>query len=119
MNRARSLLERRALLDELRSRQAKNQQRRRVARAPQVLDQVQERRLRPVHVLEDEHERPFPRRVLEEAAHGPEGLTGRALGQLGRLGLANLCQDLGQREEGRAVAVGDAPASQHRCASVE
>jgi hypothetical protein len=39
-----------------------------------VLDQVQERRLGPVEILEDDDERPPARKLLEELAHAPEEL---------------------------------------------
>ena len=37
----------------------------------QEVEQVEERRLGPVQVLEDEHERPLPREQLEHAADAP------------------------------------------------
>ena len=50
--------------------------------ARQVLDEVEEGRLGPVHVVEDGDERPVDRKVLEDLADGwclEEGLVARAL----------------------------------------
>ena len=41
-----------------------------------VVEEVQERRLRPVDVVDREHERPPGGRGLEQAPHGPERLVG-------------------------------------------
>ena len=47
--------------------------------ARQVLDEVEEGRLGPVHVVEDRDERPVGRKVLEDLADGGEGLVARAV----------------------------------------
>ena len=41
-----------------------------------VLDEVEERRLTPVDVVEDDHERTLPRERLEQSPHRPEALLG-------------------------------------------
>ena len=57
----------------------RDEQQRRVARPlDEVLDEVEERRLPPVDVVEHDHERPRLRQPLEHAAHAPEGLLGRS-----------------------------------------
>ena len=51
-----------------------DEQDRRVAReVGEVFDQPEERRLGPLQVVEDDHERPALRERLEELAHGPRG----------------------------------------------
>ena len=43
-----------------------------------MLDQVEERRLAPLDVVEHDHERPLLRRVLHGLAEGPRDLLGRS-----------------------------------------
>src|SRR5215211_3365103 len=64
----------RPLLEQLRSRQAKQHDRYVANPADEVLEQVEQRRLGPVDVLEDEYERVALRRRLEQLAHRPERL---------------------------------------------
>ena len=65
------------VVEELGSREA-NEQNRRVPRpVGDVLDEIEECRLAPLEVVEDDDERPLARLRLEQLAHGPEGLLGR------------------------------------------
>jgi hypothetical protein len=103
--------------------------------ALQILDEVEHARLGPMHVLEHDNERPLAPECLEQQPGGPEHLSGRACavrlaGQLGKSGRdelrvlvagqergddrarpvrRNLPDDLGQRQVGRALTVGEAP----------
>ena len=98
-----------------------------------LLDQVEQRRLCPVHVLEHEQQRALAGERLEEATDGPRALACgcRALGEPDQfeyslrdeLRVLGLCQDgshiqsldhLAERQVRRALAVGDAAAGQHR-----
>ena len=51
-----------------------HEQDRALGRPEYVLDEVEHRRLRPVHVFEDNDERSGRRHGLEQLAHAPEGL---------------------------------------------
>ena len=66
------------LVEQLRTRQADDEHRHATRRPHDVLDEVEERRLRPVDVVQDEHERARAGEPLENRA--------RALEQLGRRG---------------------------------
>ena len=105
--------------------------------AADVLDEVEQGRLGPVHVVDDDDERPLARERLEEPADRPEGLLRprvRGLGEahragdplrdqlgavvvadeLGDRGLrsssGDLLDDLRERPVGDPLAVGEAPA---------
>ena len=81
----------------------------------EVLDQVEQRRLGPVHVVEDEDERPLPGQPLEDAARLEEDLAGRcSAGQDRVQPLARLLEHLRKRQPRGALAVGDAAADEHR-----
>ena len=94
-----------------------------------MLDEIEQRRLGPVDVLEDDEQRPFARERLEQAPHGPEELLRRsrsaaaeraeALDHERGVGLvahrvrhgllaAEPLDELRQRPEGDPVAVGEA-----------
>ena len=66
-----------ARLEELGPSRADDQDRRLVDRLQEVVDELEERRLRPVDVLDDEDDGPVGREVLEEPAHRPEQLLDR------------------------------------------
>ena len=63
-------------LEQVGARERQHEHRRAAAPADEVLDEVEQRRLGPVQVLEDEHEGTRPRDRLEELSHGPEDLLG-------------------------------------------
>ena len=65
-------------VEELGAGHADDEQRRVADPVDDVLDQVEQRRLRPVDVVEDDDERLLARQLLEQPAHGPERLLGRA-----------------------------------------
>ena len=65
-------------LEQLGPRQAEEEDRCARAEGNQVLEQVDEHRLGPVHVLDDRDERPVAGHCLEEAPNGPENLLGRS-----------------------------------------
>ena len=67
-------------VEQLRSSHADDEQRRVAHPVGDVLDQVEKRRLGPVDVVEDDDERLLLRERLEQPAHGPERLLGRAAG---------------------------------------
>src|SRR5581483_4111927 len=64
-------------LEQVRPDEAAEEDRRRAAPAGEVLEQVEERRLGPVDVVEEDHQRLPLRERLEQAAHGPEDLLRR------------------------------------------
>ena len=90
----------RPLLEQLRPREAEDHQRRPVAPADEVLDEIEQRRLRPVNVLEHKDERPRAREILEEAAERPE----RLLRARARAETEHACRALA--DERRALALG-------------
>ena len=106
----------------------------------QVLDQIQQRRLCPVDVLEHEQHGPLAREHLDQPAHGPENLfldgparagTDRALDPLGdgvRVRVEQLANaaiachlrhDLPHRPVGDALAVGQTAAREHARLTLE
>ena len=120
-------------LEQLRPRRADQQHRRSLDPAQQVLDEVEERRLGAVDVLEDEHDWLLGGERLEQAPGGPEELVDRP-GRVARerakpfgdgltvfgageravqAVVAERAQNLDERPEGDAVAVGEAAARQH------
>ena len=72
----RRLAEPRPHVAELRPSERDEEDRRLAAPAGEVLDEVEERRLAPVHVVEDDHQRALRRQRFEEPPYGPEGLLG-------------------------------------------
>src|SRR5581483_7196603 len=64
-------------LEQVRPDEAAEEDRRRAAPAGEVREQVEERRLGPVDVVEEDHQRLPLRERLEQAAHGPEDLLRR------------------------------------------
>ena len=80
-------------LEQLGARQAQEQDRRVPAPVGNVLDEIEEARLRPVHVLEHGNERPLLRCPLHQPAHSKGDLLGRAL------------TDTEQRGEARVLTV--------------
>ena len=116
------------LLEQLGTRDAEEEDRGVAAPAAHVLDEVEQRRLGPVDVLQDDDERPFAREELEEPPHGPEELLRRSgsaaaehaetlehecgvgiVAHRFRHGLlaAEALDELRQRPEGDPVAVGE------------
>ena len=75
-------------VEEIGPRRAEKEDRHTAGRRGDVLDEVEERRLRPVEVVDDDHERPLRRNCLEEAPKRPGSLLGRtaALAQTHRPG---------------------------------
>ena len=69
----------RAHVEQLGPREADEQQRRLAHPRGEVLDQLEQRLLAPVHVLEDEHERLRLGELLRPRARGPRDLLLRAL----------------------------------------
>ena len=67
----------RAALGELRPRHAEHQDRRARGQQRDVLDQVEERLLAPLDVVEDDDERPLRRGLLQRLAEGPGDLLRR------------------------------------------
>src|SRR5262249_56310209 len=65
----------RTAAEQLRPRGADNEQRDSGRPIDQVIDEVQQVVVRPVQVLEDEYERPFVRKALEEPPPGGERLV--------------------------------------------
>ncbi len=65
----------RAHLGELAAGEAADEDRRIAAPAGEVLDEVEEGRLRPLDVVQDEHDGPVPGEGLEEPPHGPVELV--------------------------------------------
>ena len=69
---------RRPRVEEVAPRGAEDEQRNVGREADDVLDQVEERRFRPVHVVEDRDQRPVVGERLEELARGPRRLLRRS-----------------------------------------
>ena len=95
---------------------------RRLALSDEVLDELEERRLRPVHVVEDEDERLLARDRLAEAPKQP-GDLGRRRRRLGIqrcedgvafLALRRVGENLAQRPVRDALAVGEAASPERR-----
>ena len=86
-------------LEQLRPRQAEDQHWRRGDPVREVLDEVEERRLAPLDVVEDDHERSVTGDMLEQLPHRPERLLDR---------------DLVTRPEQRSEALGDESAVRRR-----
>ena len=84
-------------VEEVGARGAEDEDRRVARRRGHVLDQVEQRRVGPVEVVDDEHERPRRGERLEEPPERPGGLVGRAAA----VALADRAGD----EPGREVAV--------------
>ena len=120
-------------LEQLRACEADEQNRGAAREHHEVLEQVQQRRLRPVDVLDDDDERTLAATPLEHPANGPERLLGlcRAVVARSRRAIradqlaparrrraagstvAELRDDLGERAVGHAVAVRRAGADEH------
>ena len=67
-----------SILEKLRPREADHEQRHLGRAVAQVFDQVEQRRLGPVHVVEHEHGRPFRGERLQQPTHCPVRLAERA-----------------------------------------
>ena len=125
----------RPLVEQIGAREAEEQHGGAVNPAGEVLEQVEERRLGPVDVLDEDDERPAATELLEEAAHGPERLPARGgvcadcseharRHELAVLGVAHQlahavvatkrADHLDERPERDPVAVGEAAAGQNR-----
>jgi hypothetical protein len=124
----------RALFEHLGSGEAQQDDRGAAREARDVLEQVEQRRLCPVDVVDDENERALPRKCLEHAAESPQRLLARAAGVVRAERRRDAFRDLlrtlvfrektayadlrirpehvperfGQREKRDALAVGDA-----------
>jgi hypothetical protein len=96
---------RRAFLEQLRPREAEEDDRCPAAPAGQVFDQVEEGRLGPLELVDADHERSRTREVLEHPADRPEGLLAAAGGGAGADGASDVARDalcvLGAVERGR------------------
>ena len=130
----------RASLEQFGPRQAEQEDRRATAPVAHVVDQIEQRRVGPLDVVEDGHHRPVAGERLEEPPGGPRDLLGGRLGLGpaeegaehgadarrvlvarqqgldrggGVVGLLTerVAEQLGEREPGDAVAVGEAPAA--------
>ena len=118
---SRSVEERRPLLEQLLAGETDDEDRP-LALVREVLDELEERRLRPVDVVEDEDERCLARPCLAELAEEPRDLGGgrRRLGiergehGVALLALGRLGEDLAQRPVRDALAVGETAAPE-RC----
>lgn len=132
----------RAILEQLGTCRAYHQERSVLGRLDDVLDEIQERRLGPVDVFDDDHQRAPARELLQHLAGRPEGLAdrerlvreaedrgqarddvrlprhqrrelrSRARYRLVLGDLSGLPHDLGKGRERDAVAVRDAPAAE-------
>ena len=118
----------RALLEQLRPRHAGEEDRRARREERDVLDQVEERLLAPVDIVEDDRQWVLGRRLLERLADGPGDLLRRRLllrlpeqrADRGRRRLvvrddAELLQDLDDRPVGDPLAVGETAAADDLC----
>ena len=116
-----------AALGELRPRDAEQQDRRARGEERDVLDQVEERLLAPLDVVEDDHERPLGRSLLQRLAEGPGDLlrrrrrlrlaqqrADRHRGGLVRGQHVELLQHLDDRPVRDPLAVGEAAAADDR-----
>src|SRR3954447_26813724 len=130
---------RRAKIEELRARDTEQEDRRVARRVDEMVEQVEERWLRPVDVLEHENERALPGEDGEELSHGPEepGRRARRLGgtdrtcdpvgdllgvrltgdepcdRLARGRTGSVAHDLGERPKGGADAIDEAAADEN------
>src|SRR5579863_93572 len=95
----------RALVMQLRPGEAEQEDWCLAAPAEDVLDQVEKRGLRPVHVLNADEERTIAGSVLEQPANLPEDLVVRVA--------RNLAEQLAKRQKGDAVAIRDAACGEH------
>ncbi len=66
----------RPLVEELGPSEAEHQNRRVACPVPEMLDEIEERRLGPVDVLDHERKRPFARTLFERLPYRPEDLLG-------------------------------------------
>ena len=116
-----------AALGELRPRHAEQQDRCARGQERDVLDQVEERLLAPLDVVEDDHERPLRRGLLQRLAERPGDLlrrrrrlrlaeqrADRRRGGLVRGQHVELLQHLDDRPVGDPLAVGEAAAADDR-----
>ena len=69
----------RPALEQVRPRHADEKQRHASRKGRNLLDEIEEGVLAPVHVVENAHERALGRGRLEQLTHGPRDLFGRAL----------------------------------------
>ena len=128
----------RAILEQLGPRERDEQQRRLAGGFEGVFDEIEEGRLRPVAVVEDDHERALAAERLEQPTDGPEGLFASAgprlcdtyeardplgdelavllAGEQGGHRLGELVDRLLQRPERDPVPVGQAPSAEDPCA---
>src|SRR5262245_50822337 len=83
-----------------------------------MLEEIEQGRLRPVQVFQDEDERTLRREPLEELAVCPERNFDRAqlvrVRNLGRL-LGKVAEHLPERPEGDSLAVGEAASPEDAC----
>ena len=102
----------RPLVDQLRPRRTEKEDRSVACPVGEMLEQVEQRRLGPVDVVDDENQRPLARTPLERLPDRPEDLLRRLptrARRRARLG-ARLAEDLDERPVGDAFAVREAAA---------
>jgi hypothetical protein len=97
-------------VEELGSRDAQKQDRRGARPVDDVLDEVEHRLLRPVEVVDHEHERPLAGALLEERTCRELRFRGRRADRRGRLD-PELDEHLDERPVGDALAVGEGAAA--------
>ncbi len=102
------------LVEQLGSSEAEEQDGRVAGPCGEMVDQVEERRRRPVDVLDDEHERPLPGPLLERLADRKEDLLRRGRLQCSRelLLRSRRGEDLAQRPVRDALTIREAPSGE-------
>ncbi len=106
---------------EVRSREAEEEHRRISRPVGDVLDQIEQRRLRPVDVFEDEGQRMLARPLLQPLSHRPRDVL-RPPGReriRPRVFRVRMPIDLRERPVGDALAVRETPPDEHVCLSSE
>ena len=107
---------RRALVEELRASETDEAERRVARPVGQVLDQVEERRLGPVDVLDDERQRPLAARAARVTCRRSRKTSSGRLGRRARprvlLGIGG-GEDLAQRPVADPLAVGKTPSREN------
>ena len=105
-------------IEELRARETEQHQRRAAREVGDVIDQVEEHRLAPLHVIEDDDQRAVAGELLELRPHRPEELAGSraAVGHLRERsggGRSRLLEHRDERPECDPLAVAEAAPSEH------
>ena len=111
-------------VEQLGSGEAEEQDRRVPAQVGDLLDEVEERGLAPMEIVQEDDQRSFDRPRLEQLAHAEGDLVGRRLpvaeqgvdgGIVRRLGAEELLDDLDRGPVGNPLAVGQAASADDRC----